>query len=106
MNITQSYTSSSFNAQFLLQNLGLTRQAPQPLATGDEAPDFTLVTRNGVWQHLPEAISLSGTISLDTLLESKPLVVTFYSPYYQNYGHAHIENLNKLYSRIKALGGD
>ncbi len=106
MNIIQSYKSTSPISTYLLEQIKQEQHAPQPLAAGNLAPYFRLNTRDGVWNTAQPYLVYADTVSLTDLLPGKPLVVSFYSPFWHRYGHAHMEHLKKAHAKISALGGN
>ncbi len=78
----------------------------QALCPGDQAPNFVIPASHGLWSEEAAAGAGSGRVTLDDLLASRPVVVSFYSPHTHAYGHAQLETLVGLYSKIRALGGE
>jgi peroxiredoxin len=94
--------SDTFTRAYLLND-----QSGQPLIKGDLAPAFSLPVATGIWATEWAAIIASaGKVQLTDLLNYRPLVISFYSPHWNQYGHKHIQSLVALYERIKALGAD
>lgn len=106
MNIHSTYfpsnnETSSFTASSLFHV-----QPGQPLSKGDQAPAFSLPTNLGKWSGSLAEIALDAKIALSDLVNSRPLVISFYSPQWNGYGHQHIQSLIQLHNGIKALGGE
>ena len=78
----------------------------EPLCPGDQAPGFSLPASYGLWSEGAAAVAGSGRVTLNDLLGSRPVVVSFYSPHTNAYGHAQLETLVRLYPKIRALGGE
>ncbi len=76
-----------------------------PLIKGDTIPYFSIQKDFGIWQ---DAFSKSNKsyITLDEFISDKPLVISFHSSEWGEYGKLHLEVLERSYSKINALGGN
>ncbi len=104
MSFTKSYNNSLVSTDTLFTQLGLEKKALQPLSSGDRAPEFSLLTKAAYLPQLPAG--QADIIISDDLFNGKPLVISFYSPHWADYGHRHIKLLIEAYPKIKALGGE
>jgi peroxiredoxin len=77
----------------------------RPVRTGNYLPGFTLQAAYARWQHFFNGAETHGAILLRQLL-SKPLVISFYSPQWQQHGLDQLKQLNAIQSEIKASGGN
>lgn len=77
----------------------------KPVRTGNYLPNFTLQSTYTRWQHFFNGAETHGAILLKQLL-SKPLVISFYSPQWQQHGLNQLKQLNAIQSEIKANGGN
>jgi peroxiredoxin len=80
-------------------------KALKPIHTGNYLPNFTLQSSYTRWQHFFNGVETHGAILLKQLL-SKPLVISFYSPQWQQHGLAQLKQLNAIQSEIRANGGN
>jgi peroxiredoxin len=87
------------------KNTGI-QSGREPLLPGDQAPGFSLPAPYGLWTEEAAAIAHAGRVTLNDLVTSRPVVVSFYSPHTNAYGHAQLEMLVRLYPKIRALGGE
>jgi peroxiredoxin len=77
----------------------------KPVRTGNYLPNFTLQGTYTRWQHFFNGAETHGAILLKQLL-SKPLVISFYAPQWQQHGLDQLKQLNAIQSEIKANGGN
>jgi peroxiredoxin len=77
----------------------------RPVKTGNYLPAFNLQNNYGRWQHFFNGAETHGALLLRQLL-SKPLVISFYSPQWQQHGLDQLKQLNAIQSEIKASGGN
>jgi peroxiredoxin len=77
----------------------------QPPTVGSVAPAFEARRQDGLWQRLPSHLFNAEVISLQDLVDYKPLVVSFHAPEWGAYGKAHLELLDKSHRKINGLGG-
>ncbi|MDO1446929.1 redoxin domain-containing protein [Rhodocytophaga aerolata] len=106
MNIQSTYFPSknetnSFTAPALFHV-----EPGQPLSKGDQAPAFSLPANFGKWTGSLAELASVTKITSNELVSSRPLVISFYSPQWNDYGHQHIQALVQLYTGVKALGGE
>jgi peroxiredoxin len=81
-----------------------TFQPLQPVKTGNFVPDFNLNNEYALWQRFSNGTETHGPVSVRQLL-NKPLVISFYSKHWLNYGLQQLNLLNALQQEIKAHGG-
>jgi peroxiredoxin len=77
----------------------------KPVRTRNYLPNFNLQSTYTRWQHFFNGAETHGAILLRQLL-SKPLVVSFYSPQWQQHGVDQLKQLNAIQSEIRANGGN
>lgn len=77
----------------------------RPVRSGNYLPDFTLHAAYTRWQHFFNGAETHGALLLRQLL-SKPLVISFYSPQWQQHGLEQLKQLNAIQAEIKASGGN
>lgn len=77
----------------------------KPVRTGNYLPNFTLQSGYARWQHFFNGAETHGAVLLRQLL-SKPLVISFYSPQWQQHGVDQLKQLNAIQAEIKANGGN
>jgi peroxiredoxin len=77
----------------------------KPVKTGNYLPAFTLQNSYTRWQHFFNGAETHGAIVLRQIL-SKPLVISFYSPQWQQHGLSQLKQLNAIQSEINASGGN
>jgi len=80
-------------------------QPLQPVKTGNFVPDFNLNNEYALWQRFSNGTETHGPVSIRQLL-NKPLVISFYSKHWLNYGLQQLKLLNALQQEIKAHGGN
>jgi peroxiredoxin len=80
-------------------------KAVKPVTTGEAVPDFSLSREHDRWQQYFNGAEIHGPATISQLL-SKPLVVSFYSAQWKNYGLEVLKHLNRLQHEIKACGGN
>jgi peroxiredoxin len=77
----------------------------KPVRTGNYLPDFTLQSGYDYWQHFFNGAETHGVFQLRRLM-SKPLVISFYAPQWQQHGLDQLRQLNAIQAEIKAAGGE
>ncbi|GAB3934656.1 redoxin domain-containing protein [Mucilaginibacter myungsuensis] len=77
----------------------------RPVRTGNSLPGFNLRSGYNNWQHFFNGAEIHGPIQIRQLL-NKPLVISFYSPQWQQHGVDQLKQLNALQTEIKANGGN
>jgi peroxiredoxin len=77
----------------------------KPVKAGNYLPDFTLQNNYARWQHFFNGAETHGALLLRQLL-SKPLVISFFAPQWQQHGVDQLKQLNAIQSEIKAAGGN
>jgi len=73
----------------------------KPIRSGDAVPDFILQKDNIKWQQFFNGVETHGPVVLRQLL-NKPLVLAFYSNYWQAHGLSLLKQLNFIQHEIKA----
>lgn len=73
----------------------------KPIKAGDAVPDFILQKDNIKWQQFFNGVETHGPVLLRQLL-NKPLVIAFYSNYWQAHGLNLLKQLNTIQHEIKA----
>ncbi len=81
------------------------RQAIKPLKTGSHVYDLILEKENINRQLAFKSGETQSSVLLRRLA-GKPLVISFYSSQWQEYGLNHLKQLNLLQNEIKALGAN
>ncbi|PTR01610.1 peroxiredoxin [Mucilaginibacter yixingensis] len=81
------------------------RRPLQPLKTGAVVRNFGLDKAFNNWRHFYNGSASYGHLLVRKLL-SKPLVISFWSPQWGEYGVSHLRQLNNLQQEIRALGGN
>ena len=76
-----------------------------PLLTGSKAPDITFKKDMGIWQKVSYRFNYTSA-TIQSIMDNKPLVISFLSGGWNNYGLKHLKLLNQAYSEIIALGGN
>ncbi|TZF82208.1 redoxin domain-containing protein [Pedobacter sp. BS3] len=76
----------------------------EPVRAGEFIPDFNLQREKGKWE-ATQFRSHNGFITLKNLL-NKPLVVVFYSAYWNKYGNELLKTISSLQDNIKLFGGN
>jgi peroxiredoxin len=76
-----------------------------PLLTGSKAPDITFKKDMGMWQKVSYRFNYTSA-TIQSIMDNKPLVISFLSGGWNNYGLKHLKLLNQAYSEIIALGGN
>jgi len=79
-----------------------TTYALKPVKTGDAVPDFTLEKDNFRWQQFFNGVETHGPIMLRQML-NKPLVISFYSSHWREYGLNLLKQLNNIQQDIKGF---
>jgi peroxiredoxin len=106
MNIHSTYFPSKNETSSYAASTLFHVQPGQPLSKGDQAPAFSLPASLVKWTGSLAELASDAKIALSDLVSSRPLVISFYSPLWNGYGHQHIQSLVQLYTRVKALGGE
>ena len=73
----------------------------KPIKAGEAVPDFVLQKDNVKWQQFFNGVETHGPVLLRLLL-NKPLVIAFYSNYWQAHGLSLLKQLNSIQHEIKA----
>ncbi|HZX57875.1 MAG TPA: redoxin domain-containing protein [Mucilaginibacter sp.] len=73
----------------------------KPIKAGEAVPDFILEKDNIKWQQFFNGVETHGPVLLRQLL-NKPLVIAFYSNYWQAHGLNLLKQLNSIQHEIKA----
>jgi peroxiredoxin len=76
----------------------------EPAETGEAISGFQLKADQGFWEGKPAFISNHNLITEKQLFK-KPLVLSFYSPEWKNYGLQQLKTLHQLQKDINLLGG-
>lgn len=76
-----------------------------PLLTGSKAPDITFKKDLGIWKKVSNRFNYTSA-TIQSIMDNKPLVISFLSGGWNNYGLKHLKLLNQAYSEIVALGGN
>jgi peroxiredoxin len=76
------------------------------LCAGLIAPNFSVPQQNGLWQNLPADLLLHQPISLAYLSQDNPILLSFYSPLWDDYGDIQIVLIQKSYKKLIDLGID
>ena len=77
----------------------------QPVKAGNYIPDLKLSVDYSRWQQFYNGQETHGPVSLRNL-QSKPLVIAFYSQHWRNHGLDLLKQLNSIQQEIKASGGN
>ena len=80
-------------------------KALQPVRAGNNIPGFTLSADFTRWKQFYNGAPSYGPALIKQLLNS-PLVISFYSRHWNNYGLDQLKHLNALQYEIKANGGN
>lgn len=80
-------------------------QPLRPVKAGNYLPNFTLNNTHVYWQYFFNGTETQSPLLLRQLL-NKPLVISFYSPQWQEHGLHQLKKLNAIQSEIKANGGN
>lgn len=89
---------------YFLSALPKSYKKVEPLAVRGILPTCRINCELGIWQQLPSGLEHAGTFYLHQLLQDGPLVISTYSPAWNEYGKEHLQVLNKAYSRIRKSG--
>lgn len=90
---------------YVISSLPKCYQKIQPLKNRDTIPPIRINGELGVWQHLPSGLQAASSMYLHQLAQDGPLVISTYSPDWNEYGERHLQLLTGVYPRIRALGG-
>jgi peroxiredoxin len=90
---------------YVISSLPKSYQKIQPLKNRDSIPAIRINGELGVWQHLPSGLQAASSMYLHQLAQDGPLVISTYSPDWNEYGERHLQLLSGVYPRIRALGG-
>lgn len=90
---------------YVISSLPKSYQKIQPLKNRDTIPAIRINGELGVWQHLPFGLQAASSMYLHQLAQDGPLVISTYSPDWNEYGERHLQLLKTVYPRIRALGG-
>jgi peroxiredoxin len=91
---------------YIISAIPKTYVKARPLKNRDSLPICRINCELGVWQHLSLGLQEASTIYLHQLLQDGPLVISTYSPDWNEYGTRHLKALNRAYPNIRALGGN
>lgn len=76
-----------------------------PLATGSKVPDITFKKDMGIWQNVSYRFNYTPA-TIKSIIDNKPMVISFLSGGWNNYGLKHLKLLKQAYAEIVALGGN
>lgn len=76
-----------------------------PLLTGAKAPDIIFKKDMGIWQKVSYRFNYTSA-TIQSVMDNRPLVISFLSGGWNNYGLKHLKLLSQAYSEIVALGGN
>ncbi len=76
-------------------------QSLRPIKSGEAVPDFILEKDNFRWQQFYNGAETHGPVLLRQLL-NKPLVIAFYSNYWQAHGLNLLKQLNSIQREVRA----
>ncbi|MDR6562033.1 MULTISPECIES: redoxin domain-containing protein [unclassified Arcicella] len=82
------------------------KKRPKALQASNFAPNFWLIKEMGRWSNLPKNIENQPNFTLNELMLFRPLVLSFFSPSWNNYGEIHLELLQKAHKRLKNIGAE
>jgi peroxiredoxin len=77
----------------------------KPLENGSRVPDFVLKKENINHHHFLNAAQTNRSVLLRQIA-GRPLVISFYSVEWKDYGLSHLKQLNVLQNEIRSLGGN
>ncbi|GAB3177009.1 redoxin domain-containing protein [Telluribacter humicola] len=77
-----------------------------PLTQTDSVPNIRLSVEQGIWQNFTCAFDESLGTHLHGMVNSGPLVISFYSPDWKSYGQRHLESLKDVFRDIRESGGN
>lgn len=80
-------------------------EALKPVRSGNRLPGLTLKSGYKHWQQFFNGAETPGHVILRQLL-NKPLVISFYSPEWQQHGTDQLKQLNAIRAEITARGGN
>lgn len=80
-------------------------QALKPIKAGNSIPDFTLSAEFTRWRQFYNGAPNYGHGLIKQLING-PLVISFYSRHWNNYGLEQLKHLNAIQYEIKANGGN
>jgi len=80
-------------------------QSSEPAKTGDLLPDFSFQKENANWKQFLNGAEIQEPVLFNQLF-NKPLVVGFYSHYWQQHGLDLLQQLNNIQHDIKVNGGN
>ncbi|MFN8354386.1 MAG: redoxin domain-containing protein [Spirosomataceae bacterium] len=106
MPLASSYSTAHWDATFPLKVFKQSADKPIPLRRGDTLPSLTFEAIQSIWQHLPAQLTPQLPISARQLVTKQPLVLTFLSSGWNQYGLNHLQALRAAYPEILALGGN
>lgn len=76
-----------------------------PLATGSKVPDITFKKDMGIWQNVSYRFNYTPA-TIKSIIDNKPMVISFLSGGWNNYGLKHLKLLKQAHAEIAALGGN
>ncbi|MET3125828.1 peroxiredoxin [Arcicella rosea] len=88
-----------------MQN-SIEQNRPKALQASNFVPNFKLIKANGRWTTLPKNIEHLPNFALSELMLFRPLVLSFFSPSWNNYAEIHLELMQKAHKRLKNIGAD
>jgi peroxiredoxin len=90
---------------YFITSLPYTYKKVDPIKNRGKLPSIRINAELGVWQNLPLRLESGSYFYLHQLLKEGPLVISTYSPAWNEYGQQHLQRLNKVYPIIQKLGG-
>ncbi|MDB5111069.1 MAG: hypothetical protein JWR67_2183 [Mucilaginibacter sp.] len=106
--IARNKRTASFDLSELIAELEIPfekRESIKPLKTGNYVYDLILKKENINRQQAFKGGATQSSVVFRKL-SGKPLVISFYSSQWQEYGLNHLKQLNKLQREVNALGGN
>ncbi|WP_051210897.1 peroxiredoxin family protein [Runella zeae] len=91
---------------YFISSLPETYKKAEPVKNRGKLPSIRINAELGVWQHLPLYLEAGSYFYLHQLVKEGPLVISTYSPSWNNYGEKHLLRLKKAYPTIQNLGGN
>ncbi|MEA5403845.1 redoxin domain-containing protein [Arcicella sp. DC2W] len=82
------------------------KNRPRALQASNFVPNFNIIRANGRWANLPKNIDYLPNFTLSELILFRPLVLSFFSPSWNNYAEIHLELLQKAHKRLKNVGAE
>jgi len=91
---------------YFLSALPKSYKKAEPLAVRGILPTCRINCELGIWQQLPSGLEHAGMFYLHQLLQDGPLVISTYSPAWNQYGEEHLKALNKAYPQLRKPGAN